>query len=378
MAADATARRGAGEQERAEGNRLTQALRVGLIGAGGISRAHLPAYQRFPERVQLAAVCDVRADAAAQLAEAAGVRDVFTDAREMIERADIDAVDICTFHDQHAPLAVAAAEAGKHVLVEKPMACSLAECRRMIEAADRAGVRLMVCQQFRYDPSYRAARRVIRAGEIGSVCAVQINSMQNLLAFLPPGHWLYDGKQAGGGIVISVAVHQIDLARYLLGNVRRVTAACRTMRPEFINGAEDYACATLEFESGAIGELFATYSGFRMPFSESLMIFGESGTVHTMPSPGQARGPALIATRERSAAGEGWDAQFTGFVPLEPEREGLPENNSFVNEILHFADCCQTGSEPVSSGHDNLGTMRTIFGIYESARTGERVDLAAL
>ncbi len=378
MAVGVTTRRGVGEQERAEDSRLTQALRVGLIGAGGISRAHLPAYQRFPERVQLAAVCDVREEAAAQLAEAAGVRDVFTDAREMLERAPIDAVDICTVHDQHAPLAVAAAQAGKHVLVEKPMACSLTECRQVVEVAEGAGVTLMVCQQFRYDPSYRAARSVIRAGEIGSVCAVQINSMQNLMAFLPPGHWLYDGKQAGGGIVISVAVHQIDLARYLLGDVRRVTAACRTMRPEFTNGAEDYACATLEFESGAIGELFATYSGFRMPFSESLMIFGESGTVHTMPPPGQARGPALIATRERSAAGEGWDAQFTGFVPLEPEREGLPDDNSFVNEILHFADCCRSGREPISGGCDNLSTMRVIFGIYESARRGAPVDLAAL
>jgi predicted dehydrogenase len=82
---------------------------VGLIGAGGISRAHLPAYQRFPERVQLAPVCDVRADAAVLLAEPAGVRDVFTDAGEMLEQADIDTVDLCTVHDQHAPLAVTAA-----------------------------------------------------------------------------------------------------------------------------------------------------------------------------------------------------------------------------------------------------------------------------
>jgi predicted dehydrogenase len=351
---------------------------VGLIGAGGISRAHLPAYQRFPDRVELAAVCDVRADAAAELAATAGVREVFADAREMLERADVDAVDICTVHDQHAPLAIAAAEAGKHVLVEKPMACSLAECRRMVEAAEVAGVTLMVAQNQRYDAGHRAARRAILEGQLGPVRAIRSDAMQNLRAFLPSGHWLYDGNRAGGGVVISVAVHKIDLVRYLVGDVRSVTAVCRTMHPEFVNGAEDYACALLEFEGGAVGEMFATYSGFRMPYSEQLMVFGDGGTIHTLPPAGRSQGPAMIARDRGGEPIRGWTEQFTGFAPLEPEPEGLPDDSSFVNEILHFAECCRTGAEPVSSGRDNLGTMRTIFAIYESARTGGPVELATL
>ncbi|MDQ4077775.1 MAG: Gfo/Idh/MocA family oxidoreductase [Chloroflexota bacterium] len=357
---------------------MRQPLRVGLIGAGGISRAHARAYRDFPERVQLVSICDIDPVIAEQRARDTNVESIYSDPFQMLNEAAIDAVDICTPHDQHAPLAIAAAQAGKHVLVEKPMACSLEECRAMVAAAEQAGVTLMVAQHERYIPSYRGAQRAIQAGELGPIRAVRIDAMQNLLAFLPRGHWLYDGERAGGGIVISVAVHRIDLVRYLVGNVGRVMGVCRTMRPEFVNGAEDFACATLEFENGAIGELFATYSGYRMPWGQQFMIFGDDGTVHAVPPSGEYDGPALIASRERGQESTAWNEQFGGFVPIEPDRTGLPTDNGFVNEILHFAECCQQDVEPLTSGRDNLDTMKVIFGIYQSARTGQPVDLVAL
>ncbi|MBI2194532.1 MAG: Gfo/Idh/MocA family oxidoreductase [Planctomycetes bacterium] len=343
-------------------------LRVGMIGAGGISRAHLRAYQRFPGQAALVAVCDVREDAARQRAAEAGVSAVYTDAERMLREASIDAVDLCTVHDQHAPLGIAAAGCGKHVLVEKPMACSMKECLDMVDAAARAGVILMAAQCQRFQPDYRGVRHLLKNGEIGRIYAVQFDSMQNLPALLPQSHWLFDGQRAGGGIVISVSVHKIDLLRYFLGNVRSVFGVCRTLRPEFIHNAEDYACATLEFEAGIVGEHFATYSGFRMPWGEKFLIFGEMGAFHD----------TQVASRTRGLPGEGWAGQFGGYAPVEPIREGLPTDDGFVNEILHFADCCVTGREPLTSGRDNLETMKVIFGIYESSRTGRRVDLAAL
>src|SRR5262249_36325516 len=147
-------------------------------------------------------------------------------------------------------------------------------------------------------PNYRGVRRIISCDGIGSICAVRFDVMQNMLLFLPTDHWLYDGKQAGGGIVISVAVHRIDLLRYLLGEITQVSAKCQTINPAFINGAEDYATALLEFENGAIGEMFATYSGFRMPWSEGFMIFGTNGTIHAMPQHGSYQGPAMLANQD--------------------------------------------------------------------------------
>lgn len=357
---------------------MSNALRVGLIGAGGISGAHLRAYQQFPDKVELVAVCDIHESAARKRASEAQVEAIYTDPDKMLREAALDAVDICTIHDQHAPLAIAAAEAGKHVLVEKPMACSMQECRAMVDAAEKAGVTLMVAQDQRYRPSYQGVKRLIDEGELGRIQAVRFDSMQNLLAFLSPGHWLYDGKRAGGGIVISVSVHRIDLMRYLIGDIRSVTGHTRVTRPEFINGAEDFAVATFEFENGALGETFATYSGYRMPWSEMFMIFGEEGAVHAVPEQGESAGPALVAASHWGSQVDenGWNKQFRGFVPVEAMQEGLPTEDGKINEILHFAECCRTGKEPLSSGKDNLGTMKAIFGIYESAKTGRIVQLA--
>jgi predicted dehydrogenase len=357
---------------------MARALRVGLVGCGGISGGHLTAFAEFPDKLELVAVCDIDRAAAQRRAQQAGVEAVYTDFRRLLAHPGVDAVDLCTTHDTHAALAVAASEAGRHVLVEKPMACSLAQCQDMLRAAALSGVTLMVAQCERYQPRYRGVRRLIREGELGMIHAVRFDSMQNLPAFLPPGHWLYDGQRAGGGVVISVAVHRIDLLRMLVGDVRRVSAVCRTRRAEFVNGAEDYAAALLEFGNGAVGEMFATYSGYRMPWSQQFMIFGQHGAVHAVPPLGTDAGPALVASSCRGGAGQGWAGQFTGFVPVEPDRTELPTDDGFVNELVHFAECCQTGAEPLSSGRDNVETMKVVFGIYESARSGQPVELAGL
>jgi predicted dehydrogenase len=356
----------------------SNALKVGLIGAGNVSLHHLRAYQQFPERLHLVAICDIHEQTAREKASVLGVEYIYTNPLEMLKKANIDAVDICTPHHLHASLAIAAAKAGKHILIEKPMASSIEQCHAMVEVARQVGVTLMVAQQQRFEPSYRSVHRIIQAGDLGKIYAARIDAMQNLRSFLPEGHWLYDGKLAGGGIVISLAVHGIDLLRYLVGEVTRVTAICKTMRSEFLNGAEDFACAIFEFENGAIGEMFATYSGFRIPWSESFMIFGNDGCIHTIPPFGVARGPALIATKASCIIEGEWNDQFHDFILVKPDYEELPTDDCTVNELLHFAECCQTGRIPISSGWDNLSTMNVVFGMYESARTKQPVEIAPL
>lgn len=358
---------------------MSSPLSVGLLGAGNIWNQHQLAFRERPDLLRLAAVYDpVPAQAARVTTEFPGATTCAT-ADELLHRKNLDAVIILTTHAQHHPLALAALRAGRHVLVEKPMACTLAQAEEMAAAARAAQRVLMVGQCQRYDASYAGIRRLIQSGEIGRIHAIRFDSMQGLFPndLLPDNHWLCDAEAAGGGIVISVSVHRIDLCRYLVGEVRRVSALMRTSTPKFRHGAEDYACALLDFSNGAIGEMFATYSGFRMPYGEGLMIFGEDGAIHAQPNGGEYQASAVYASKRTPGKPDEnrWLGQYRGFTPVPAAKDECPHANSFVNQLLHFARCIQTGTTPISGAEDNLGTMRTIHALYQSARTGGWVNV---
>lgn len=348
-------------------------FQIGLVGAGGISRAHLLAFKAFPDQLKLTAVCDINREAAEKFVEEAGGGiPIYDSVEDMLSAGGFDAVDLCTVHSEHYPQAKAALEAGYPVLIEKPFATRIEDCEELVELADKKDLCLMIGQCQRFDPSYVAARKAIRTGVLGEIRGVRFDCMQNLEFYVKPGHWLWDGDLAGGGIVISVMVHRLDLMRYLVGDVKRVTAVGRSFHKDMINGAEDFVTAILEFENGAVGEAFGTYVGYRLPYSESFMIFGEKGTVHAVPDKGQWMGPAMIAVDGEERGKD--ESAFAGFETIEGDPLMVHELG-FVNEILHFAECCRSGREPDSSGRDNLKTMKVIFGIMESIKTGKPVEI---
>ncbi len=360
-------------------------LRIGLIGSGGISRAHMDAFLNHRDEVELVAVCDIREEAARAYAADAGVDPaaVYTDADGLLARVDVDAVDIATIHDQHGPNAIAAARAGKHVLLEKPMAVSVAEARSMVAACDEAGVTFMVAQMLRYLPHYQNVKRIIEAGEIGDIWACRADSWFG--AALPgsmtrDGWWGFDGKRNGGGCVMMVSTHQVDLLRYFVGDVVRITAKTWGDHPLMKNGAEDRAVATFEFANGALGTLISSYSA-RTPWMYQSLLLGEQGTIYTEPPLDgnvveQHHAPARIASESReSRPGHNGREAFTEVGPL---RDGLVSDNPFTNEIVHFARCIRDGAEPVSSGHDNLNTMEAVHGIYAAAAAGRPIEVAEL
>jgi len=378
--------------EKTGGQAMPRPLKIGLIGTGFIARSHLQAFSRFPERVQLTAVCDSREEAAREFAGEAKVDTVYLDPMRLLREADVDAVDICTPNHLHAPITIAAAEVGKHVLLEKPMAITMQECREMVEATEKAGVTFMVAQQLRYLPNYRGVRRLIGEGELGRIWGARTDTW--LPAILSrsaptpgspqPGEqvrWRLDVKRSGGVSLIDNAIHFIDLFRYLIGDARRVFGTCWTDHPLFAGGAEDRAMATIEFENGAIAHVSNSWTT-RTPWVFQWMILGDEGSVYTPIPPEGATGfslqeaPAMVSSAKRDQGSR--FALQKSFVPVEPFTEGLACDNSYANEIVHFAECCQEGREPISSGRDNLGTMAIIFGIYESSRTGGMVDISSL
>ena len=382
---------------------MAEPMKVGLVGTGGISNRHMIPYLDHPDRVRLTAVCDIVESLAQEYAKKAGVEAIYLDFEEMLREADIDAVDICTGHSSHAPLAIAAAKAGKHVIVEKAMAHTLQGCRDMLEAADKAGVTLMVAQHLRYAPEARAVKRFIDEGNLGEIRAARTHTLGGG-GDRRPDDWMKDGK-AGGGVMLVQSVHHLDLLRFYVGNVKRVMGISRSIQPNFLNDADDLVAATLEFENGAVGDLLASWSTPVSPEGMSYMIFGSEGTVHSTPptieqsleAPVRQFGTIMYGVRDQEREKEQARAMASGplrrpltrerletmmrrptFQPLPTNDTGLPSDDYFTNEILHFEECCRTGKEAISSGRDNLETMKIIFGIFESSRTGKVVDLKDL
>ncbi len=349
-----------------------QPLRVGLIGAGRVSAAHLPAYRDYPERVTLAGICDSAVPSAQKLAQSLGHERWWTDVDTFLREADIDAVDILLPHHLHHPVALAALRARKHVLVEKPLATSLADCRELVAAATQAGRTLMVAHMQRFQPGWRSLQAQLTSGRLGIVRHIRLDAIQNLHDYTEPPHWLYDGRRAGGGALISILIHRLDLLRYLAGEAKRAIAWGRSIDPAF-HGAEDYAVGLLELESGATVDLFTTYSAAALPYGEGLWLFTDQAVVHSVPGEGiYERAVPRIAHREATRSGR-------AFTDLEIEPTTLPTRDPFVNEILHFADCVRDGTEPLSSGRDNLHTMAIVFALYESMRRdGAAVDVASV
>ncbi len=360
-------------------------LRIGLIGSGGIARAHLDGLTNYRDEVELVAVCDIREEAASAYAADAGLdaSAVYTNTADLLARDDVDAVDIATIHDQHHANAIEAAHAGKHVLLEKPMACSVPEAREIVAACDDAGITFMVAQMLRYLPHYQNVKRIIEAGELGEIWACRADSWFG--AALPGSAsrddwWGFDGNRNGGGSVMMVSTHQVDLLRYFVGNVVRVTAKTWGDHPLMKNGAEDRAVATFEFENGAMGTLLSSYSA-RTPWSYQSLIIGTKGTIYTDPDPEGSlidhhHAPARVATEAREVQ-TGHNGYYA-FSDVGDDMEGLVSDNPFTNEIVHFARCIRDGVEPITSGRDNLNTMEAVHGVYAAAEAGHTIDVADL
>lgn len=356
-------------------------LKIGLAGTGAIARAHLEAYLKYPEKVKLNAICDINKEAIAGFSKHIKVEDAFMDFSKMLKDADIDAVDICTINDQHKIQAIAAAEQGKHVLLEKPMSTSLENCREIVHKIDKTGVTFMVAQDLRYLPHTQGVLKVIKEGELGPIRTCRYDSIMNQVRGLPAGHWMFDGERTGGGVLINLTIHGLDLLRYFLGEINKVSAFCKTINHTNINGAEDFVNATLEFENGVIGSIYACNSTARTPWNMQYLIYGDHGCIYSTPPSSieksvQQLGGVMISSRKKD--NDGKTSRRGEYIPNEPSYELFQDDNPFTNEILHFAECCRTGKKPISSGKDNLGTMKIIFGIYESSRTGRTVNLRDL
>lgn len=225
---------------------------VGILGAGSILPAHAAGFLKLRD------ACEVVAVAKADPTHSEAVRALFRpdvvvtgDYEAVLARDDVDAVDILLPHDLHLPATVAAAQAGKHVLVEKVMARNIYECDRMIEACEQAGVTLTVCHDRRYQPDWMALKRIVDAGLLGEIYCWRLEHNQNV--DLPLEHWCRRRDRIGGGAVMSCLTHQIDGLRWYAGEVESVACMTHTI-PTRMEG-ESCGVILARMRSGVLAHL---------------------------------------------------------------------------------------------------------------------------
>jgi predicted dehydrogenase len=252
----------------------SKALRIGLIGCGFMGRTHSNGYNRtrnfFPELANqpvLKAVCSRNADKVRAFADQWGYESSETDWKKLVARDDIDAIDICTPNDTHAEIAIAAAAKGKMILCEKPLARSLAEGQKMVDAVEKAGVRNTVWYNYRRVPAVTLAKEIIDSGKLGKIFHYRANFLQDwtISPELPQGGeglWRLDVEAAGSGVTGDLLAHCIDTAMWLNGGIRDVSAMTETFIKQRMHqatgkvekvGIDDACIFHCHFENGSLG-----------------------------------------------------------------------------------------------------------------------------
>ena len=351
-------------------------IRLGLVGCGGICRgAHVPVYHRDP-RVEVVAVCDIlpaRTDALIQ--DFFPAAQAYTDYRELLASPDIDAVDICTPNDLHSEVAIAAFRAGKHVLCEKPDAIDAAKAEAMKAAAEKAGRLLMVMRNNRFCDSSQYARRFIGAGKMGEIYAGRCG-WQRRRGIPGKGGWFTTRAKSGGGPLIDLGVHMIDLAVWLMGNPRPVAVSgntyCKFAGDQAASDSEHaqfgdrVAGGTFDVEDLAMGMIrFDNGALLQIEFSWASNIKTETRFVE------------LRGTRAGLAWRDGQVEIFTEsdgqLVDMRPA--GAVADHGHARNILNFIDALLGKAEPCYQPQQGVDMIRILTAIYESARTGAEVRL---
>jgi predicted dehydrogenase len=334
-------------------------VRIGVLGTGVIIRDfHILTLQNNP-KAEIVAAGNLHAESLEHLARAFHIPKTCTDLEEMAGDPDIDAVVIGLPNYLHAPVTVQMLEAGKHVLCEKPMAMTVAEGERMIEAAQRAGRKLMIAHMWRFDREILWLRDLVASGKLGKIFKVKSHAVW-LYEGPRPQSWFVQRKFAGGGALADMGVHSIDTLRFVLGGARptKVFANVGT-RFEDIE-LDDTATVLLEFEGGIAGLVEA---GWYHLYADGLegytQVYGTKGYARALPS-------------ELHSYVEGvWSVT----CPRMPQRKQQCDLPMYQAQMDHFIDCVLNDREPTPGGVDGLWAMRVLEAAYRSAETGEAVAI---
>jgi predicted dehydrogenase len=347
------------------------AIGIGIIGAGGIAQAHAAAYRQLADAVRLVAVADIDLERARTTAARWGIAHAVADYRALLSMTEVEAVSVCTFNRAHCAPTVDALDAGKHVLVEKPMATTTEEALRMVEAARRTGRLLMVEMKWRFMPQILAARQVIERGELGRIYYAEAIGWQHRGI---PGGTFIQQESAGGGALMDNGVYTLDAILYLLGHPRPLTVSGTagntfgrspdgSWDPAHFS-VEDFGAAYVRLEGG-ITLFFAHAWAIDFPEQWHLRVAGERGAVEIRPF---GPGPTLRICR-------GGYSDLRDVTPPEPE---WPEGSIELEyAVRRFVAAIRDDLPSPVPGDTFLYTNVIFDGIYASSQQGREVAVTA-
>jgi len=334
-----------------------QPIRLGIIGAGAIAqRGHIPEFLSIPG-VHIEAIADRNGEKAKTVAKKANIPRVFEDYQEMLALEELDAVSICTPNYLHAPMTIAACEAGKHVLCEKPMATTLTDAQAMIDAAAKNRVILMIEQAKRFTPQVEVAKSLLRMGVIGDILAVRSKfGHWGAHTWSPLGSWFFEREKSGGGVLIDLGIHHADLINWYtegmqVESVVGMLSSAANKQWE----VEDYAIGTLRFTSGAMASLEVSWCT-KPPF-DGTEIVGTKGTLFV----NYPEMPPVIF----QAFGDANER----IVPQ------IPGEGKYGSPFRHFTSCIREGKAPLTPGEVGREALRIVCTIRESAEQGKAIKL---
>jgi predicted dehydrogenase len=335
---------------------MTENVRVAFVGLGWWSDMLADA-AKASERITIAASMSRSADKRdAFIKKFGGVaKDTFDG---VIGDPAIDAIVLTTPNSMHAMQCLAAAERGKHVFVEKPMALTVADCQRIIAAADKAGVVLATGQNKRRMPMFRKAYDMIKAGAVGKISLIEANSSSETGFKTTPAQWRWFRNESPGGPLTTHTIHHADFFNLLLGVPKRVTGFARKIGGAM--GADDVVNACLEFETGALGYLGGS---FMSPVRKYVNLFGTEGLIYIDEDAG-----TLFYKKKGAAA---LDIVGT-WEPKEQQRASLRE------ELGEFAACIQSGARPETGGRQGMEAVAVIEAIVRSSDANRVVSMSEL
>ena len=332
----------------------------GIVGTGVIAAMHAAAVAALP-RARLAAVTDVAAGAAAAFAAARGCA-AEPGLDQLLARPDVDVVCVCVPSGMHAEIGVRAAQAGKHLVVEKPIDVTLAAADRLIEAARAAGVALTVISQHRFDPGLIELKRLLGDGALGRLVLAEASTKwYRTQAYYDSAAWRGTWAMDGGSLM-NQGIHYVDLLRWCMGPVTEVTAVCATQAHQV--EVEDTALAIVRFGSGAVGTILSSTAAYP-GFPQRLEITGTDGTV--IVEDGRiVRRPGAGAVGALGGLGALGGAADPAAI----------EVASHAAQIADLLAAIEEGRAPAVDGQAGRDALEIVRAVYESARTGAPVSVS--
>lgn len=350
---------------------MSKSLKVGVIGLAGIAKVHFPGWQQSPD-AELVALADVDGAVLKQRGAELGIGRLYSDPLDLIRDKEIDIVDVCTPNAYHAPLAIAALNAGKHVICEKPLAPTPPEIRRMIAARNKSKRLLMTAQHFRFQQSAQTLKKALDKGTLGSVYHARSWMLRRSGAPTRPG--FIQKKHSGGGPCIDIGVHILDLTLWMMGHPKPVSVSGVTQTKLAKQAGaysdwgglipkswdvEEFAAAMIRFANGATLILEVSWLLHHKTTSEDMQmwLYGDKGGAH-WPS------NEILSTDNK--AKHHLNTQVLSEEGMEPH----------ALECIEFARAVAgCGPSPVPP-EQSLDVITILDALYRSAKTGREVRLA--